>query len=389
MSPTPPPHGPLLGRAPLRVVQVLGGASPASGGVSSTRTAAHVRSLTEGLVARGVRVTVCAGPGAESRYGFTGAGARFAAVPAQGGPEAVAALRAVCAGADLVHAHGLRSGMLAALALSALRGSVRLVVTWHNRDYGEGARGPLVRLLERRVARAAEVMLGATAELVDSARACGARDARLAPVGLPHPERCASAGRPPGPVTDEPLHAQLDAVRRPLLFTAGRLDRHHGLGTLLTAARAWRHLTPEPVLAIAGAGPARPALQRRIEQEALPARLVGPPGDAIDLLARADVALLPARHQARSPLAQEALRAGVPLVACAVGGVPELVGDGALLVPKDDPDALAGAVSGLLRSPERGERLIAAGRAQAASWATEADTVAHVLSVYDEMTGAH
>ncbi|HEY3480939.1 MAG TPA: glycosyltransferase, partial [Streptomyces sp.] len=82
----------------------------------------------------------------------------------------------------------------------------------------------------------------------------------------------------------------------------------------------------------------------------------------------------------------EALHAGVPLVATAVGGTPELVGEAAVLVPYGDGPALADAVSTLLADPARRASLAVAGRAQAATWPTEDDTVAQVLSVYDELT---
>jgi glycosyltransferase involved in cell wall biosynthesis len=85
-------------------------------------------------------------------------------------------------------------------------------------------------------------------------------------------------------------------------------------------------------------------------------------------------------------LAQEAFHARVPLVATAVGGIPELVGDAAELVPYGDPEALAGAVVRLLGDPERQELLRERGTRQAATWPTEDQTVAQVLSVYDELT---
>ncbi|MEU9004994.1 glycosyltransferase family 4 protein, partial [Streptomyces sp. NPDC048551] len=170
-SPAPAPVQP-YGRPPLRTVQVLGGAGAGS--------SAHVRSLTTGLAARGVRVTVCAPVAAEGEYDFTGAGARFT-------PDAVSALRAACAGADLVHAHGVRAGMRAALALrGGGRARVPLVVTWHGgAPEPAGALGRLSRLLERHVARAASVVLGASSDQVDLARRRGARDARLAAPGVP------------------------------------------------------------------------------------------------------------------------------------------------------------------------------------------------------------
>ena len=85
-------------------------------------------------------------------------------------------------------------------------------------------------------------------------------------------------------------------------------------------------------------------------------------------------------------LAQEALHARVPLVATEVGGIPELVGDAAELVPYGDPEALAGTVVRLLGDPARRELLTERGVRQAATWPTEDETVAQVLSVYDELT---
>ncbi|MER5305994.1 glycosyltransferase, partial [Streptomyces lasiicapitis] len=92
---TPAPQG----QPPLHTVQVLGGGSAGS--------SAHVRSLSTGLAARGVRVTVCAPAEADEAYDFAGTGAHHVAVPRRSDPASVAALRAACADADLVHAHGL------------------------------------------------------------------------------------------------------------------------------------------------------------------------------------------------------------------------------------------------------------------------------------------
>ncbi|MFD3542672.1 glycosyltransferase family 4 protein [Streptomyces sp. NPDC058662] len=351
------------GGPPLRTVHVLGG----GGGADSS---AHVRSLATGLAARGIGVTVCAPVEAEAAYDFTGAGARFT-------PDAASALRAACAGADVVHAHGVRAGMRAALALSGRR--VPLVVSWHGEGpAATGARGRLSRMLERRVARAAAVVLGASSDQVDLARLRGARDARLAPVAVP----VADPGDTPDP---DKTRAELGAVERPLLIAVGSLAPHRGYSVLLDAARQWRTLDPPPLLVVAGEGPLRAELARRIEDEALPVRLLGRRRDAAQLLSAADLAVLPSRWEDRAPLAQEALRTGVPLVATAVGGVPELVGEGAVLVPYGDAPALAAAVTGLLADPARRAALAEAGRARAATWPSEDDTVAQVLSVYDEL----
>ncbi|MFI2212607.1 glycosyltransferase family 4 protein [Streptomyces sp. NPDC020141] len=352
----------------LRTVQVLGGGSAGS--------SAHVRSLAAGLVARGVRVTVCAPAELEHIYDFPAAGADFTPVARRGDPAGFGALRSACAGADLVHAHGPHAGVRAALALSGLR--IPLVVTWHTRGHDDGPRGRLLRLLERRAARAAAVVLGTCSELVDRARGHGARDARLAPVAMPAPQA--------GPDAPAPgARAALGAADRPLVLAVGGLDPGRGYGTLLDAAEWWRQLDPVPLVLIAGEGPERSALERRIASGGLPVRLLGRRDDVSALLGAADVAVLPSRWESRSPLAQEALRLGVPLVATAVGGVPELVGEAAELVPYGDVEALARAVAGLLGDGERRAELARAGRAQAARWPTEDETVAQVLSVYDEL----
>ncbi|MFK0294593.1 glycosyltransferase family 4 protein [Streptomyces sp. NPDC090442] len=377
MSCTPtPPHGP----SSLRTVQVLG-----QGGAGS---AAHVRSLAEGLVARGIRVTVCAPPESEETYGFAAAGARFVPITPRLDPAGMAVLRGTCWDADLVHAHGLRAGVRASMALRGLRGPrggrVPLVLTWHTKAHTEGARAQMVHLMERQAARAAAVVLGVCSDLVDRARERGARDARLAPVAVPDLRPGRAAADPDRSPDKE--RAELGAVDRPLLLAVGRLDSSQGHDVLLDAARAWCGLDPQPLLAIAGEGPQRAALQRRIDGERLPVQLLGRRDDVPELLAAADLVMLPSRWEARSLIAQEALRAGVPLVATDTGGTRELVGRAAALVRYGDAAALARTVLELLADPVRRTALAAAGRAQATHWPSENDTVAQVLSVYDELT---
>ncbi|KIF73832.1 glycosyltransferase [Streptomyces sp. 150FB] len=355
----------------LHTVQVVGGGSSGS--------SAHVRSLAAGLVARGLRVTVCAPTELDRAYDFSGSGAHHVPVPRSSDPASVAALRAACAGADVVHAHGLHAAVRAAFALGGRR--IPLVVTWHTRAHAEGARAQLVRLMERKAVRAAAVVLGTSSELVDRARSRGARDARLAPIAVPAQREVSDGGQ------ESKARAELGSVDRPLLMAVGSLVAHHGYDTLLDATRSWRGLDPAPLLVVAGEGRERGRLQRRIDNAELPVRLIGRRDDITELLAAADIAILPSRWEARSVLAQEALRLGVPLIATAVGGVPELVGEAAELVPYGDAAALSNAVLRLLSDPERRRQLSTAGRAQAAMWPTEDDTIAQVLSVYDELAG--
>jgi glycosyltransferase involved in cell wall biosynthesis len=90
--------------------------------------------------------------------------------------------------------------------------------------------------------------------------------------------------------------------------------------------------------------------------------------------------------EARQLFAQEAMRAGTPLVATSVGGLPELVGDAALLVPPGDIDALDAGVRLLLDDPALRAEYGRRGGERAATWPTEADMLGQIRAVYDEVT---
>lgn len=329
-----------------RVLLVL---ATSSGGVGQ-----HVRSLAEQLSARGAAVTV-AGPASTQRaFGFP----RHAVVEIGSRPHpvrdlrAVRALRRLARDADVVHAHGLRAGVLA--------GGSPLVVTWHNAQLSGGRVGAA---LERHVARRADITLAASEDLLRQALRCGGRDVRLAPVAAP--SRTAT-GRDPG-------------LGHPLVLAVGRLHPQKGYGVLVEALP----LLGDVTVAVAGDGPLRADLEARAPQ----VRWLGRRDDVADLYAAADVVVLPSVWEARSLTAQEALRAGRPLVATAVGGLPGLVGDGALFVPPGDPTALAAAVRRLLDDPAEAAALAERGRAVAAAWPDEAATAEQVAAVYRELLG--
>jgi glycosyltransferase involved in cell wall biosynthesis len=343
----------------------------------------HVTSLARGLVAGGATVIVCGPAATEAQFAFTATGARFVPVEIPANPtpadaRAVAALRRVLAGpVDVVHAHGLRAGLVAVLA----QPTPPLVVTWHNAVLAGGLRGRVSRWVERIVARRARVALGASADLVERAAALGAPDARLAPVAaptLPAPARSRAAVRAEFGV----------AADQPLLLSVGRLHPQKRYDVLAEAAARWRDLDPPPVVLIAGSGPSYLPLAAHISEVRAPITLLGHRTDVADLLAGADLALVTSDWEARQLFTQEALHSGVPLVATAVGGIPELVGDAAVLVPAGDVDALDRAVRDLLADDGRRADLSRRGRTRAATWTTEEQTVAEVAALYAELAPA-
>ncbi|MEU4222465.1 glycosyltransferase family 4 protein [Actinoplanes sp. NPDC026623] len=351
-------------------------------GSSTGGVGQHVASLVRGLLAAGCRVLVCGPSATDELFGFTAAGAEFAPVqiPANPGPQdssSVRALRRALVGrdVDVVHAHGLRAAFVASLA----RPAPPLVVTWHNAVLARGLRGQASALVERLVARAATLTLGASDDLVQRAVSLGARAARLGAVAaptLPAPKRTRAAVRaefrvPPG---------------TPLILSVGRLHPQKRYDLLLEAAARWRALKPAPVVVVAGSGPSYMVLAQRASELRAKFYLLGHRQDVPDLLAGADLAVISSDWEARQLFAQEALRAGVPLVSTAVGGLPGLVGDAALLIPPGRVDALDDAVRSLLADPERLADYAARGPRRAATWPTEADTVADVLAAYSSVT---
>jgi glycosyltransferase involved in cell wall biosynthesis len=138
---------------------------------------------------------------------------------------------------------------------------------------------------------------------------------------------------------------------------------------------------------LAGSGRLEPAVRARVATEGLPVDVLGavPPSRVAAELRAAAVAVLPALWWENCPMAVlEAAACGVPVVASAVGGVPELVDDGrtGLLVPPGDAAALAGALTRLLSDPVEADRMGRAGWARVRARHDPAAHVAALVEVY-------
>lgn len=240
----------------------------------------------------------------------------------------VRALRRASRDADVVHAHWLAGAAVARLA------GKPFVVTLH----GTGSAGRFADLelaarhpwLVRFLLRPARSVICVSDRLAEAVRACGI-EARVIPNGVQIP---ASIGEEDG---------------EPYVLYAGRLAAEKGIRELAEATRGMR-------LVAAGDGPLR---------ELLPGALGFVPHDELERLYERAAVVVCSSYREGLPLCViEAMAYGRPVVATAVGGIPQLVEDGrtGFLVPPGDAEALREALERVLADPALRRRLGSAGR---------------------------
>lgn len=201
-----------------------------------------------------------------------------------------------------------------------------------------GARFRLLRWTRRAALRRARHVFCPSAYLRGIALGWGLEQERVSMLPNPAPEL------PSLPSRDE-LRAELELVGAVLAF-AGRLVPQKALGVALEAVAT----VPGVTLAIAGDGPDRAKLERRARELGLDsrARFLGAVSreSVLRLFRAADASVVSSAWENLPHTVVEALRVGSPVIATAVGGIPEVVRDGenGLLVPPGDPDALAEAI---------------------------------------------
>lgn len=173
---------------------------------------------------------------------------------------------------------------------------------------------------------------------------------------------------PPSPAGRRQLWKLAPSPGELLIVTAARLSPEKGIGVLIAAAADVVAEHPLARFLIFGEGPLRPELQSCIHRNKLhhAVTLAGYRDDLDELLPNADVAVLPSYTEGLPNAVLEACAAGVPVVATAVGGTPEVLadGDGGFLVPPGDAAALADRINALLRDGALRRTMGAAGRAR-------------------------
>jgi len=195
---------------------------------------------------------------------------------------------------------------------------------------------------------------------------------------------------PPG--RDEEAREKMGVPRgRAVVAIVAQIHRRKGHDVLLRAlARLPRDVAP--LCLAAGTGPEGDAMLdlARSLGIASEVRWLGQVEDVRGVLRAADVVAMPSRAEGLGVAAIEALAAARPLVASAVGGLPEIVRDGVegLLVPPEDVAALASGLARCLADAPLRERMGEAGRARAAAFSTAA-MARGTRQVYERLLARH
>jgi glycosyltransferase involved in cell wall biosynthesis len=252
---------------------------------------------------------------------------------------------------DVLHTHGYRSDIVNARVEGAVH-----VTTAHGFT-GGGVGNRLYEWMQRRAFRRCDAVVAVARPLAGRLLRAGIPPQRLHLVVNAWSESAvrldrASARRALG-VDDDVF----------LIGWAGRVSREKGLDVLLAAMPyvgnvSWR-------LHVLGDGRERPALERWTRRRHLDERVVwhGLVPAAERLFAAFDAMVLSSRTEGTPIVLFEAAGAGVPIVATRVGGIPDVMSEReALLVPSDEPHALAAALRDVYRNPTA-----AATRARAAA----------------------
>jgi len=340
-------------------------------------TRRHLRDLVGTLDPGEFRVSLCVSCGRDPGFrddvaGYAARGLRVEEVPMRRGIAPLADLASLIrlvrcvrlVRPDVIHAHSAKAGFLSRLAGVLCR--VPVVYTPHAFPFlmAHGKRASrFYRFLERRARDATAALIAVSEEERREAFALGYARGRVhyIPNGV------------------APWDGREVAVREGGVLTIGffgRLTPQKGPDVLMdTVADVAAHI-PHVSFVFHGEGEMEALLRARAGERLLTSRVqfngAYAPGEAVACMRQADVVAIPSRWEGCPYVVLEAFQAGVPVVASAVGGIPDLIRDGVngVLVEAENAEALCDGLLGLLRDPQKRRRLAEQGRA-----AVEARTV--------------
>jgi len=277
---------------------------------------------------------------------------------------------------DVVHTHTAKAGALgrlSALAYNLTRRRSRrclVVHTFHGHvfeGYFGAAGNAALRTSERLLARVTDRIVALSprqqSALVERFRIAPARRVHVVPLGLDL-DAFIDVG-----AIDGTFRETLGFPRQAFLVgCVGRLVQIKDVGTLIEAVRIALPEAPSLRLAVVGDGPERAALERRVQELGLHERaaFTGWRRDLPAVYAGLDAVALSSRNEGTPVALIEAMASGRPVVATAVGGVPDVVEHErtGLLVPPGDARRFAAALVRLARDPAGSARMAAQARAE-------------------------
>jgi len=282
---------------------------------------------------------------------------------------------------DLLHVQTPFSAHRAGVALARERG-LPLVETYHTHfegyfeHYAPFLPAALARAAARRMARRQGRQVDLLVVPSTAMRAVLERYGVTAPIevlptGLPE-----AAFRPGDRARFRARHGIPEA--RPVLVHVGRLGHEKNVGFLLDVLARLRAMRPDVLLVLAGEGPARPALERRIAAEGLALQVLtlgylDRDRELADCYRAGDAFVFASKTETQGLVLLEAMAQGVPVVALAALGTADLLAAGrGALVPREEPDDFAAACARLLGDRALAARLGAEARATAAAWSARA-----------------
>jgi len=288
---------------------------------------------------------------------------------------------------DIVHAHSFRTELASTLCGRVLGLAPVVIRSVHNVDefYTSPRYAPLAKLSARGLDRIIAIS-DAVADFLRTNAGLPADKIERIHYGI-DPSPYDPSAVPPS------RRADGDPLKRPTIGVVARLAPQKGHRVLFDALPAVRDAFPNVVARLIGHEELSTAAELRANATergvADLVRFEGFRADIPQVMADLDVFVLPSLWEGFGLVLVEAMAAGRPVVASAVGPIPEIVvnGETGLLVPPGDPAALAGAIVRLLRDPDRAAAMGRAGRTRVERELQLGTMVARTEAVYDRLLG--
>jgi glycosyltransferase involved in cell wall biosynthesis len=285
---------------------------------------------------------------------------------------------------DLIQTHAVKSHFLTRLA--GLQHSVPWIA-FHHGYTSTTWRTDLYNELDRWSLRAASQVVTVSDASREQLRAKGIHPAKIRVIHNAAPAGCSVEPRDTQCI--DTLRASLGIpVGEKVILSVGRLSKEKDQAGIVEAMSELRGPFC-PYLLILGEGPEKKSIVERVRVLGLTNKviLVGQQGRIGPFYALADVVVISSRSEGSPNVLLEALAAGVPLVATAVGGIPEMVRDGehALLVPHGEPKRMADSIRRILTETDVAQSLVRNGKILVRTKFSHAERARTLSEMYEKI----